>query len=142
MKNIKSPVCIPTQEAMADFASQVIEDIPKGTVIFLKGNLGAGKTTFVRGCLRGLGYTGVVNSPTYTLVNSYDLKTFTIHHFDLYRLKSPFELDVLGVDHYLHSESICFIEWPEKGGSILPQPKAVFFFTIEKQHRRVTIDLF
>ena len=90
--------------------------------LYLKGELGAGKTTFVRGLLRGLGYQDKVKSPTYTLVEPYNLERFTIYHFDLYRFKDEHEWDEAGFREYFNNKSVCLVEWPEKAGHILPQP--------------------
>lgn len=99
--------------------------------IYLKGELGAGKTTFVRGLLRGLGYQDKVKSPTYTLVEPYDLERFTIYHFDLYRFKDEHEWDDAGFREYFNNQSVCLVEWPEKAGHILPQPD----ISIELSHQ-------
>lgn len=89
-------------------------------VIYLVGDLGAGKTTFARGFLRGLGYTGRVPSPTYTLVEPYSVAGFAVSHIDLYRLKSPGEAEVLALTDLCGSGTLMLIEWPENGGAGIP----------------------
>lgn len=113
---------IKNEAEMLAFASHLSPLIPAGSVIFLHGNLGAGKTTFTRGFLQGLGYTGKVKSPTYTLVEPYELLDKFIYHFDLYRLTAPEALLHMGVQDYFNSTSICILEWPEKGYPLLPTP--------------------
>ena len=93
-----------------------------GAVVFLDGDLGAGKTTLARGILRGLNYAGAVTSPTYTLVERYDAGARTVYHFDLYRLEDPAELETTGLRDWLDGEAIILIEWPERGGDALPAP--------------------
>ncbi len=88
--------------------------------VYLSGHIGAGKTALTASVLGALGYPGVVKSPTFTFIEIYPLPVFAVYHLDLYRLKQPEELEVLGVRDYLEGEGICFVEWPERGGKELP----------------------
>lgn len=109
-------------------------------IIFLHGSLGAGKTTLVRGFMRGLGYEKKIKSPTYTLVEPYEIKDLKIFHFDFYRLKEAEELYYIGIQDYFSKDAICLIEWPEKGSSLLPPADLSCYITITRQGRELRLE--
>ena len=102
--------------------SELAKSLNFGDIIFLEGELGAGKTTVSRGILRGFGYWGIVASPTYTLLELYELTVHRVAHFDLYRITAAKDLEGIGFRDYLDGETICLIEWPENCEEFLPTP--------------------
>ncbi|HEX9180904.1 MAG TPA: tRNA (adenosine(37)-N6)-threonylcarbamoyltransferase complex ATPase subunit type 1 TsaE [Burkholderiales bacterium] len=110
-----------------------------GLKLYLRGNLGAGKTTLVRGILRGLGYAEKVKSPTYTLVELYKVSNLYLYHFDFYRFADPEEWEEAGFREYFGTESVCLVEWPEKAGDLLPAPDLEIWLEMEHEGRRIEL---
>jgi tRNA threonylcarbamoyladenosine biosynthesis protein TsaE len=113
---------LPDEDATLDLGRRLALGVVPGAVLHLHGDLGAGKTTLVRGLLRALGHAGRVKSPTYALVEAYALSSLSLYHFDFYRFDTPTELRDSGLLEHFGGTDICLVEWPEKAGSQLPVP--------------------
>lgn len=131
---------VESESAMLDLGAGLAADLAAGTIVFLQGDLGAGKTTLVRGILRGMGHGGAVTSPTYTLVEPYLLRGTQIYHFDLYRLKDPVELEMIGIRDMLDSDALCLFEWPDQGQGVLPAPDWLITIKTDGDSRRVRVE--
>lgn len=133
-------IMIPNEKAMMQLGGKIAKRFPKGGIVLLKGDLGAGKTTLVRGLLRSLGFDGTVKSPTYTLVEPYQINGRSIYHFDLYRLGDPEELEYMGGRDYWDSDALCLIEWPEKALAYLPEADLQLTILHKGEQRRVIVN--
>ena len=118
---------------------QLAHALQPGLSLHLSGELGSGKTTLVRACLRALGYAGRVKSPSYTLVEPYELSSLSLYHFDFYRLKDPREWQDAGFRDYFKDDSVCLVEWPEKAGALLPPPDLEIRLSYAGEGRRAEL---
>lgn len=128
---------LPDEAATATAAARLAACIPAGGVLYLHGGLGAGKTALVRGFLRARGFQGAVRSPTYTLVEQYEVEGRRLFHLDLYRLRSPEEVLHLGLEELNLAQDLLFVEWPEQGAGFLPMADMTCKLAVAGEGRRL-----
>lgn len=121
-EHLKLPAQLPDEAATLRLGAALAKDARNGLVLHLIGDLGTGKTTLVRGLLQALGYRGRVKSPTFTLVEPYDLSRLYLYHFDFYRFKDKSEWLNSGFQEHFGPEALCVVEWPEKVGEAIAPP--------------------
>jgi len=139
--NVELPEEADTLRLGAELAAQLRDTWGGRACVYLHGDLGTGKTTLCRGILRALGHSGAVKSPTYTLLEPYELDGIQVLHLDLYRLARADELVYVGLDEALDAKVLRLIEWPERGEGFLPQPDMVVTLSIVGEHRVANIDV-
>ena len=130
---------IADEEAMVALGKSIAEITGGVGLIFLQGDLGAGKTTLSRGIIRGLGHSGAVKSPTFTLVEPYEIGEVRAFHFALYRLVDPEELEYISIRDYFDGDALCLIEWPDKGTGFLPKPDLTITITAHNHGRQLKL---
>jgi tRNA threonylcarbamoyladenosine biosynthesis protein TsaE len=132
-------VLLPDAESQAAFGARLAARLPRRLVIYLHGDLGTGKTTLARGILRGLGHQGAARSPTYTLIEPYEIGAARVYHLDLYRLADPEELEYLGLRDLLDEDALWLVEWPERGAGLLPAADLTIAIEYLPRGRRLTL---
>lgn len=135
IKPVGGKLAFPSERDIGVFANKFSSDLQVPLVIWLEGDLGAGKTTFAREFIHALGYKGRVKSPTYGLLEQYQINPLQVIHMDLYRISDPGELEFLALEDLLDEHTILLVEWPDKGGEWLPRPDFRFEFHYAQQGR-------
>ena len=137
---MSEPIVTGSESELEAVGSALAKSLSFGDIIFLEGELGAGKTTVSRGILRGFGYRGIAASPTYTLLELYELTVHRVVHLDLYRITAAIDLEGIGFRDYLDGQTICLIEWPENGAALLPAPNLRIILEYAGAGRAVRFD--
>ena len=135
-------VNVPTEEASAELAGHFARVIQAPCVIYLRGDLGAGKTLFTRAYIHALGYEGYVKSPSYGLLETYEVAGRTVLHLDLYRIEDPEELEYLAIRDLYDANTVLMVEWPDRGDSYLPAPDVVLEFGEKGESRFINCRVF
>src|ERR671919_509218 len=131
---------LPDAASTLRLGEALVEGAAPGRVLFISGDLGAGKTTLVRGLLRGLGYAGRAKSPTYALVEPYTFSSLHLYRFDFFRFKDRSEWLNSGFREYFNPGSVCVVEWPEKAGDLLSPPDLHIKLYFEGEGRRARLE--
>lgn len=139
LNDSRRTLALADEAATADLSARLAKALRPGMIIFLRGNLGAGKTTLVRTLLQALGYAGRVKSPSYALVEHYEITGLHLRHFDLYRFRDASEWEAAGFRDEFNGTNICLIEWPEKAQGLLPREDIDIEFDILPNGRKVTL---
>lgn len=126
------------EAATIAFGQHLARAFDSKCLLTLSGNLGSGKTTLSRGLIQSYGHSGAVKSPTYTLVEPYEIGDKRIYHFDLYRMEDPEELEFIGLWDYLTEEALIIIEWPEKAFGVLPPADLAIQLEPQEKGRKIT----
>jgi tRNA threonylcarbamoyladenosine biosynthesis protein TsaE len=137
VSNATGKIAFPVEEKIRLFANKFSSDIRVPLVIWLEGDLGSGKTTFARALIHALGHPGRVKSPTYGLLEQYQIGSIQVLHMDLYRIGDPDELEFLGVADLLDEQTILLVEWPERGSGWLPEADFIFSFSYAGEGREL-----
>ena len=132
-------VFLPDETATMALGERIAKILKPGLYVALNGDLGSGKTTLTRGILRSLGYSGKVKSPTYTLVELYNLSKLDLYHFDFYRFNDPQEWLETGFRDYFEARNVCIVEWPQRALGLLPDPDLAVAISAEAGGRRALI---
>ena len=133
-------IILPDEAATVAFGKTLANACNARGLLTLSGNLGTGKTTLSRGLVQAHGHTGAVKSPTYTLVEPYELGDIRIYHFDLYRLEDPEELEYIGLWDYLEQDALIIVEWPERAAGVLPTADLAIEISVKDAGRKLTIN--
>jgi tRNA threonylcarbamoyladenosine biosynthesis protein TsaE len=139
---MKKTINLPTEHYSEQIARQFAACLEAPAVLTFSGEIGAGKTTFIRAMLRSLGVQSTIKSPTFSLVESYQGTSLQIHHFDLYRIHDETELDYIGFRDYFRNNAVCCIEWPERAMTYLAKPDIQFTLTMEGAGRAMQLQAF
>ena len=130
---------LPNEQATHALASTLAHCLTSPSILTFSGDLGAGKTALIRSMLRALGVTSTIKSPTFSVVESYQISDYLVHHFDLYRMCDETELEAIGVRDYFSSNAVCCIEWPERAPYLLAQVDVSFVFEFNLNHEGRTL---